>query len=216
MFGFTEPIIVEILAILVLLVNVIINQRNRTKREINLKNKMVKLQNDYADLKSLNEKIIDSKKEEALVNWVNEYNDKVQNISSINDLEGETLSFLCNKLNASIGVIFKVENNLLVCKSQFATSESISKELSVEDSLHQSPVESKKMQIISDIPENYFEAFSGLGKSKPNSILIFPIVGWDKTIYTLELAFLHKIDADNLKGVNSISDTFYDKLQKLS
>ncbi|MBN2521409.1 MAG: GAF domain-containing protein [Bacteroidales bacterium] len=52
---------------------------------------------------------------------------------------------------------------------------------------------------LSELPDNYITVLSGLGKSKPNNLLIIPIVYNDITIGIIELASFKKFDDSDIE-----------------
>lgn len=63
----------------------------------------------------------------------------------------------------------------------------------------------KKMVIINNIPEDYFNIVSGLGSSKPKNILIFPILHKEETIGVIELATFKEFDKNFEKVLDKLS-----------
>lgn len=65
--------------------------------------------------------------------------------------------------------------------------------------------ESKTMIRINDIPENYFDATSGLGNSKPKHLLFIPIVYKNQSIALIEVGSFKKPDETTEKILHNIS-----------
>jgi len=63
----------------------------------------------------------------------------------------------------------------------------------------------QKFLYINNIPKGYIQVISGLGKSDPNFLLLFPITHNNKTIAVIELASFIKIGSDNEVLLNNIS-----------
>jgi two-component system chemotaxis sensor kinase CheA len=73
------------------------------------------------------------------------------------------------------------------------------------DSLPGQVAKDKKLINIVEVPENYFKVVSGLGQSKPRSILIFPIIEKDEVIAVAELASFTPFSKDYEKLFEKIS-----------
>lgn len=67
---------------------------------------------------------------------------------------------------------------------------------------------------ISDIPEGYLTIESGLGKSSPVSLLIFPVKDKEKVIAVIELASFHKFSTADENYFTAISHSICDKIKK--
>lgn len=67
------------------------------------------------------------------------------------------------------------------------------------DGFNGEAVRTKNYMIISDIPENYFVAYSGLGKSLPKHIILIPIVKDDFCYGLLELAVFNLPSKEEIK-----------------
>jgi hypothetical protein len=67
---------------------------------------------------------------------------------------------------------------------------------------------------ISDIPEGYLTIESGLGKSAPASLIVFPVKYEDKIIAVIELASFHKFTTDDELYFSEISHSIAEQLHK--
>jgi hypothetical protein len=67
---------------------------------------------------------------------------------------------------------------------------------------------------LSDIPQGYLSIESGLGKSAPVSLLIFPVKHMDKVLAVIELASFHKFTADDELFFEAISDSIAEQILK--
>jgi hypothetical protein len=70
----------------------------------------------------------------------------------------------------------------------------------------------KQPVLLESIPEDYVIVVSGLGKSSPRALSIYPIVHNSKTIALLELAFLAKPTKQKLDIIGNFCDTIGEKL----
>lgn len=67
---------------------------------------------------------------------------------------------------------------------------------------------------ISDIPQGYLSIESGLGKSSPVSLIIFPVMHNNKVLAVIELASFHKFTQDDELFFKAISPAIAEQIQK--
>jgi putative methionine-R-sulfoxide reductase with GAF domain len=99
----------------------------------------------------------------------------------------------------------------------FLSGYAITKEDPIQDfilgeNLNGQAAQTQEMMIIDEIPENYFNVESGLGKSKPKNLILIPIVDKKKTIGLLELAFFIKLEKKHINLISAISKPIAEKL----
>lgn len=68
--------------------------------------------------------------------------------------------------------------------------------------------------LLESIPENYVTVVSGLGKSSPRALSLYPIVHNKKTVALLELAFLAKPTTQKLEIIGIFCETIEEKLSQ--
>jgi hypothetical protein len=66
--------------------------------------------------------------------------------------------------------------------------------------------------LLESIPDNFVSIVSGLGKSSPRALSIYPVVHNGKTIAILELAFLSKPSIQKLEIIGIFCDAIGDKI----
>ncbi len=67
---------------------------------------------------------------------------------------------------------------------------------------------------ISDIPQGYLSIESGLGKSSPVSLILFPVKHNDKVLAVIELASFHKFTQEDELFFRAISPSIAEQIQK--
>ena len=67
-------------------------------------------------------------------------------------------------------------------------------------------VENKSLIRINDIPENYFDVSSGLGKAKPKHLLFVPVVFKNQCIALMELGSFRKPEENTEKLLQKLSE----------
>lgn len=109
------------------------------------------------------------------------------------------LAKLSDELQASIGVIFIAKGKKFQFLSGFALSvEETPADFKSGENLNGQVAASKEALIIREIPEEYFYIESGLGKSKPKTMIIAPILHRNTTIGIIEIATFNTDDDDSL------------------
>lgn len=71
-----------------------------------------------------------------------------------------------------------------------------------------------KLINISDIPQGYLSIESGLGKSSPVSLILFPVKQNDKVLAVIELASFHKFTQEDEIFFKTISPVIAEQIQK--
>lgn len=73
----------------------------------------------------------------------------------------------------------------------------------------------QELMVIDEIPEDYFDIESGLGNSKPKSLLLMPIVDKKKTIGLLELAIFIEVKEKHKKIISAMAQPVAVKLLQI-
>jgi len=113
---------------------------------------------------------------------------------------------LSSQFELSIGFFYEISQNKNKIISHFAIPEEfeLSFESSENDGIIEQVVADKKMLVISDIPNDFPNAFSGLGQSTPTDILFVPIIKNNECVYLFELGFLKQ---HSIEIYNTITET---------
>ena len=150
--------------------------------------------------------------------WMEEVIPKIQTRTTIETFVKELLSNLSKKLELVEGLCYvrkgKTDNFEYIADYAF-TGEEKPKGFKLGETLPGEVAKSKEIMNISDIPEEYFQAESGLGKSKPRYLLILPLVLKNKTIGIIEMAAFKKFDQQNVETFIELGTKVGEKLNKL-
>ena len=105
-------------------------------------------------------------------------------------LSNKILASLARQLEFVQGILYlkDPENELFVPKGTFALAGKDASPFKKGENLNGQVAESRRMMVIYDIPEHYFEVSSGLGTSKPRFLLVVPVVSNNDCIGVMELA----------------------------
>lgn len=126
---------------------------------------------------------------------------------------------LSNNLQTSIGIYYQLERKSK--KFRFLTGFGLTGEAPPSDfklgeNLNGQVAESKEIVFLREIPEEYFEIESGLGKSKPRSIIIAPIVNNNRTMAIIEIATFIEVDTKSEKIIKEVCTLAANKLEQLN
>jgi CheY-like chemotaxis protein/signal transduction histidine kinase len=120
-----------------------------------------------------------AEKETEEKNWLlsgnSQLNDKTHGEKEVELLARDALAQLCTYTNAQIGALYLLEDAHLTLTGTFAYD--YGKEnhrIRLGEGLIGQAAEEKRMITISDVPGDYIKINSGLGKTLPKNILIFP------------------------------------------
>ncbi len=128
---------------------------------------------------------------------------------SMQDLANRTLSFLCQRLQASVGLIYTAdEDDCWHLRGGYAYQPCDTHPVSFasgEGFVGQVAIEQKRL-VLKDLPQQYFKLQSGLGQSIPPSLVIHPVIRNAKTRAILELAFTQAPDELTLGMLDAIDE----------
>lgn len=95
------------------------------------------------------------------------------------------------------------------------TEEDTPPDFTAGENLNGEAARSKELMVISDIPEDYFEAESGLGKSRPRYLSILPVVDEKSTLAVIEIATFIEIGAAEKEILTGAAKQIAEKLSQL-
>ena len=182
---------------------------------VKLEKEVEKLEKNNGSLKSrvseLQEKLIATEK----INKVSQRHlGDIQNSSSKDELATTFITTICDDLDASMGAFFLVNDKTIEYSAGFAykaVDEEPPKFGLGEGLVGQSALDQKPFNL-KDIPEDYVEINSGLGKAQPKNVFIQPIVYHNETLAVFELATFSTLSDQELTLLNLISDNIATKL----
>ena len=151
-----------------------------------------------------------SESETANKNWLltgnSELNEKLIGNQSIVQLANNTISFLCNYLNANIGAVYlyNEKENTLILKGKFAFSSSKEgKEIfKVNEGLIGQAAWEQKQIAITEVSEDQIRITSTVLDAKPKNLLITPFLLDGKTIGVIEIGKLNDFNETEKEFVN--------------
>ncbi|MEK4028449.1 response regulator [Pseudobacillus sp. FSL P4-0506] len=175
----------------------------------------VKTNDEIRDLGSATNELLDSLEErDWLQRSVADVMSKNQGISSLENLAETFLSIAAQITGSSFGAFYSREQQendvILVKKAAFADSADDVGRSSFalgQGLIGQCALE-KRIQVINKVGEDYRLISSGLGETKPRSILIAPIVYEEEIIAVVEFASLNEYTSLHVAFIEKVLETF--------
>ena len=162
-------------------------------------------------------------REDKIRNWVNEGQAKFgeilrQHSDNIEGLAEHIIIGLVEYLNASQGVLFilteKGEESYLELLSAYAhkRKKHIQRKIEIGEGLAGQAFEEGKTIYMTDIKTNHYDIQSGLGVSKPSSLLIIPLKVEERVEGIIEIASLKEFEKHQIEFVESIGESIASSL----
>jgi len=150
------------------------------------------------------EELKEQTERESVINWINSNLSNVaevlrSNNHSLNDLSREVLKALIDILKLNQGGLFvkeEVEERhvlRLECAIAWERERFAQKECEVGYGLIGRAAFERKTIFLTDLPENYIEITSGLGKALPRCVVIVPLIYNDEVVGVIELASFEEL-----------------------
>lgn len=133
------------------------------------------------------------------------------------------LSFLAKEKELSQGIFFmavkKDDREILKFLSGYAFDKEETNDIEIEfgEGFTGQVASDGRLMNISDVPDGYLSIVSGLGKAKPASVIIVPLIYLRNVIAVIELASFHRFteqDESYFKEVASYAAGHFKKIRK--
>lgn len=156
----------------------------------------------------------DDKKQNWIVEGVAKFSELLRTkFESIDELGYNLISKLAVYTEAQQSAIYLVEEseekgkylNLLACFA-YDRRKYIEREILFGEGLVGSCAVEEKAITLYDIPQNYIKISSGLGKSKPNTIILLPVKNQETMIGVIEIASLYKFEKHHVELIEKIAE----------
>ncbi len=145
-----------------------------------------------------------------------------QNNDALDELSFNVISNLVDYLDANQGALFvlndKDENNHffeLQAAIAYDRRRYLKKEIRFGEDLVGRCAHEKATIYMTDVPDDYVEITSGLGKATPKSILIVPAIMNDVVFGVIEMASFNKIEKYQIEFVEKIGETIASTLNSV-
>ncbi|HAI77173.1 MAG TPA: hypothetical protein DCM08_13100 [Microscillaceae bacterium] len=160
--------------------------------------------------------------EESVRSWLNtgkaNFNELLrENSENFEELGKAVISSLVKYLGALQGAffIYREEDQRLTMIGSYANNRQkyLERNLQVGEGLVGQVYLEKETLYLEDVPDTYTQITSGLGETKPRSILIVPVKGENQVVYgVIEIASLEKFEDYRIQFVEEIAETIANTL----
>ncbi|TRX29383.1 response regulator [Flavobacterium franklandianum] len=117
----------------------------------------------------------------------NNLNEKLSSVKTLLELSKEIIDFLVSYTSAQIGTVYVFEDDALHLQHSYGINGKITSSFRMGEGLVGQAAVGKSLNILHQLPENYFKIESSLGKEKPDIIAILPAVFNNQTMAVIEL-----------------------------
>lgn len=174
-----------------------------------LKDKMIKSRNEQDE----------RTKEDEIVNWINtgvaKFNDLLrQNNDNLKELAFNTIENLVKYLDANLGGVFLIEGENekdkkinLVAAYAYDRRKYNEKTVKIGEGLLGNAYLEKMPVHLKEIPDDYIEITSGLGKSKPKCLYIVPLKIDENVLGLIEIASLNDFEPKHIEFITKVSES---------
>jgi PAS domain S-box-containing protein len=137
----------------------------------------------------------------------NDLNEKLRGEKTLQELSREVIAFLVLYLGAQIATVYVFEEDTLYLQHAYGIKGGINEFFLLGEGLVGQAALEKSMLVYNKVPENYFKIESSLGKEKPDTIVILPLVFDKKTAGVIELGKFGDFLPVQLKLLEEISES---------
>ncbi len=142
--------------------------------------------------------------------WVqtgkNNLNEKLRGDKTLQEISKEIIDFLAAYTFAQIGTVYVLEDDVLYLQHSYGIKGKLTNSFNLGEGLIGQAAVKKSLNILNKIPENYFKIESSLGKEKPDTVVILPVVFNNKTAGVIELGKFGDFSPIQLKLLDEISE----------
>jgi CheY-like chemotaxis protein/CHASE3 domain sensor protein len=147
-------------------------------------------------------------------NWLltgyTELNGKLKGDQTIEELASNTISFLCNYLNANIGALYQFSNNekelILTGQYAFSSPGDTKYKFALNEGLIGQAAREQKQISLNDLTDNDIWITSSILNIKPRHLLIIPYLFEGKTLGVIEIGRLTDFNETEKEFINASMD----------
>ena len=152
-------------------------------------------------LETASTKLAEITKNNVIQDWIKtgktQLNEQMSGVQDVITLAKKIINFITPYVKAQIGVFYYVEDNKeninIKFLSSYAYSQSIATDFKLGEGLIGQAVLEKQKILVTDVPKDYIQIQSSLGKSLPKNILVIPFSFENVVKGVIELATVHKL-----------------------
>lgn len=140
-----------------------------------------------------------------------------KNLTTLKSYTEKVLSNIAREIELVQGLFYArtKKSSLYTVAGEYAfTGEKKPKDFKLGMTLPGQAAKSKDLLIVDKIPDDYYSAESGLGKSIPKNIVMVPIINKNTAIAVMELGTFKEIDSAGQKVLKVLSSKLGDRISK--
>jgi putative methionine-R-sulfoxide reductase with GAF domain len=140
-----------------------------------------------------------------------------KNLATLKSYTEKVLSNIAREIEIVQGLFYvrtKKTNVFAIAGGYAFTGEKKPKDFKLGETLPGQAAKSKDILIVNQIPDNYYSAESGLGKSIPKNIIMIPIVNKNTAVGVMELGTFKDINPAEQKILKILASKLGDKISK--
>lgn len=169
-------------------------------------------------LLEMRQNLLDFRQKEERRNWMNEgytqINDLLLSVEDLQELSAQLLKHICRFVGAQQGALYVVEKDpetggqRLEMLSGLALSDTVQIQNIYEfgEGFVGEAAMRKKSLLIDEVPDGYRPIISGLGETKPRTILFTPLKVKDEVMGVLELSSIEPFQPHEIEFLEEVSD----------
>jgi PAS domain S-box-containing protein len=132
--------------------------------------------------------------------------ERLRGEKSLPEVSKEIIDFLAGYIVVQIGTVYILESDQFVLQYAYGIKSNLTPSFPVGEGMVGQVALKKSLTVFDDVPKNYFQIKSSLGRQIPDSIVILPVVFNDKSIAVIELAKVGKFTPIQLKLLEEVAE----------
>ncbi len=134
--------------------------------------------------------------------------DRMRREQDIPALAGSVIDYLCQRLDAQVGVLYVAEDGVLKLMGSYAYSQRkhLFNQFALGQGLVGQAALEKRTLTLVDVPSDYVAVVSGLGQSPPRYVTVAPFLYAGRAIGVVELGTLQELTPTQQDFLNAVMD----------
>ena len=132
--------------------------------------------------------------------------ERLRGEKTLPEVAKEIIDFLASYVIVQIGTLYVLEEDVFNLEYAYGTKSDLALSFALGEGMLGQVAIKKETSVFNDVPANYFQIKSSLGRQMPDTIVIFPIVFNDKTIAIIELAKFGEFTPIQLKLLDGVAE----------
>ncbi len=128
----------------------------------------------------------------------------------IGDLTKRIIAQLCSQVFAELGALYCVEESTdLVLIASYASTQNIqaSNRIAHGEGLLGQAAKERRMILVTEVPEDYYQISSALGQTSPRCVLLLPIATESELVGMIELCSLRTFSDQQISYLKSVAES---------